>query len=92
MNLSNESFHNLNIVSLVTPLVFNTLMIHDVLFVIMNSYLFFRYDETTIVKTTVNSTKEAVNEKLNECKKWHTVHCVCSVLLILNYCFLDNYK
>ncbi|GIY22261.1 hypothetical protein CDAR_374792 [Caerostris darwini] len=34
-----------------------------------------RYDETTIVKTTVNAAKEAVTEKLNECKKWHALHC-----------------
>ncbi|XP_055937546.1 serine/threonine-protein kinase SMG1-like isoform X2 [Argiope bruennichi] len=34
-----------------------------------------RYDETTIVKTTVNATKEAVVEKLGECKKWHALHC-----------------
>ncbi|XP_042907666.1 serine/threonine-protein kinase SMG1 isoform X2 [Parasteatoda tepidariorum] len=34
-----------------------------------------RYDETTIVKSTVNATKEAANEKLNEYKKWHSLHC-----------------
>ncbi|XP_054706809.1 serine/threonine-protein kinase SMG1-like [Uloborus diversus] len=33
-----------------------------------------RYDETTIVKTTINAAKEAVGEKLLECKKWHSVH------------------
>ncbi|XP_035229827.1 serine/threonine-protein kinase SMG1-like, partial [Stegodyphus dumicola] len=34
-----------------------------------------RYEETTVVKNTVMTTKEAVSEKLAECKKWHTVHC-----------------
>lgn len=50
----------------------------------------YRHDETTIVKTTVNSTKEAVIEKLNECKKWHSVHSV-SVLLSLSFNFI-NFK
>lgn len=52
-------------------------------FVIMCIKSIYRHDETTIVKTTVNATKEAVTEKLNDCKKWHSVHCV-SVLLSLS--------
>lgn len=51
----------------------------------MTLKIFYRHDETTIVKTTVNATKEAVIEKLNECKKWHTVHCVSVIYLFKKF-------
>lgn len=52
----------------------------------------YRHDETTIVKTTVNATKEAVTEKLNDCKKWHSVHCVSVLLFFVSLFNFESLK